>query len=57
MDFKQAFYSGVIGGLTTSLVTVVGRSAGMTELNVELLLGSMLTQDLSPLSAKRRGLQ
>lgn len=50
MDFKQAFYNGVIGGLATSLVMVVGRSAGMTELNVELLLGSMLTQDLSPLS-------
>ncbi len=50
MDFKQAFYSGTIAGLATSLARGVGRSAGITSLNVELLLGSMLTQDLSPLS-------
>jgi hypothetical protein len=50
MDFRRAFYSGVIGGLITSLVMVVGRSMGVTELNVELILGSMLTHDLSILS-------
>ena len=50
MDFRRAFYSGVIGGLITSLMMFFGRSAGITEFNVELLLGSMLTHSLSPLS-------
>jgi hypothetical protein len=50
MDFRRAFYCGVIGGLITSLGMFVGRSVGITELNVELLLGSMLTGNLSILS-------
>src|ERR1041384_3196929 len=50
MDFRRAFSCGVIGGLVTSLGMVVGRSIGITELNVELLLGSMLTSNLSILS-------
>ena len=50
MDFRRAFYCGVIGGLVTSLGMFVGRSIGITELNVELLLGSMLTGNLSILS-------
>jgi hypothetical protein len=50
MNFNRAFACGVIGGLVTLLGMVVGRSLGFTELNVELLLGSMLTHDLSFLS-------
>lgn len=50
MDFRRAFYSGVIGGVVTSLVMVVGRNMDITKLNVELALGSMLTQNLSNLS-------
>ncbi len=50
MDFRRAFYCGVIGGLVTSLGMFVGRSVGITELNVELLLGSLLTSNLSMLS-------
>jgi len=50
MDFKRAFYSGVAGGLITSVMMVFGRRMGVTELNVELILGSMLTHDLSTLS-------
>jgi hypothetical protein len=50
MDFRRAFYSGVIGGGVTSLVMIVGRSMDVTRLNVELALGSMLTHNLSNLS-------
>lgn len=50
MDFKRAFYSGVMGGLITSVLMVIGRGMGVTQLNVELLLGSMFTHDLSILA-------
>jgi hypothetical protein len=50
MDFRRAFYSGVIGGLVTSVMMILGRSMDVTKLNVELALGSMLTHNLSHLS-------
>ena len=50
MNFNRAFYSGAVGGLVTSLIMVVARSMGETELNVEQILGSMFTRDLSILS-------
>lgn len=50
MNVNRALYGGIIGGLVTLLGLVVGRRLGVRELNVELLLGSMLTRDLSFLS-------
>lgn len=51
MNFHRAFACGIIGGLVTLLALVVGRRMGFTTLNVELLLGSLFTHDLSLLSA------
>lgn len=51
MNFNRAFSCGIIGGLVTLLALVVGRVMGFTTLNVELLLGSLFTHDLSLLSA------
>lgn len=50
MHYKRAFYSGVIGGFVTFVAMIVGRRVGVTELNVELLLGSLVTHDLSLLA-------
>jgi hypothetical protein len=50
MDVRRAFFDGVLGGLVASLVMGLGRSLGITALNVELLLGSLVTHDLSPLA-------
>jgi hypothetical protein len=50
MNFPRAFYCGVVGGFVTLVVMIASRRMGMTALNVELLLGSLLTHDLSVLS-------
>ncbi len=50
MDFGRAFYSGVIGGLITSVAMIIARSLEVTQFNIELALGSMFTQSLSHLS-------
>ena len=50
MDFRRVFSFGVISGLATSLLMVIGRTMKLTELQIELLLGSMVTRDFSTLS-------
>jgi hypothetical protein len=50
MDYRRAFYCGVLSGLITSLCLALGRALGLTDLNGELLLGSLVTHDLSPLA-------
>ncbi len=50
MDFRKAFLAGVIGGLAMTVLMMLGRMMGMTEMNLEIALGSMMTQALNPMS-------
>ena len=50
MDFSRAFVAGVIGGLVISIVLFLARTGGLTELNIEIVLGSLVTQVINRLS-------
>lgn len=47
MNFISAFFAGVISGLVMTILLAFARLIGLTMLNVEMALGSMLTEVLS----------
>lgn len=50
MDKKMAFKAGVSAALWMSVLMVLARAARLTSLNSEMILGSLLTQSVSPSS-------
>lgn len=44
MRVGLAFLAGVIGGAVMILIMIIARAAGMTEMNMAMVLGSMITQ-------------
>ena len=46
MNFGGAFLAGVVGGAVMTAMMATGRLTGMTEMNMEMALGSMVTQAL-----------
>ena len=46
MNYGRAFGAGVLGGLVMTILMALGRMMGMTTMNLEMALGSMLTQNL-----------
>ena len=47
MNFRRAFGAGALGAVVMSFLMAVGRYAGMTELNLEMGLGSMITMTIN----------
>ncbi len=50
MNFGRAFIAGVIGGAVMTVLMFMGRMMGMTAMNLEMAMGSMLMQSVSTIS-------
>ncbi len=50
MNYGRAFLAGVIGGAVMSLLMFMGRMMGMTTMNLEMAIGSMITQTVGSTS-------
>lgn len=50
MNFGRAFIAGVIGGAVMTVLMFMGRMMGMTAMNLEMAMGSMITQTIGSTS-------
>jgi hypothetical protein len=47
MNWGKAFLAGVIGGAVITILMILARLMGMTTMNLEMALGSMMTRNLN----------
>jgi len=50
MNYSKAFKAGVLGTLVMTVLMAIARAAGVTALNIEMILGSMLTRHINAVS-------
>lgn len=43
MNFRSAFWAGVVGGVVMTVTMAMARMLGMTTMNMEMAQGSMMT--------------
>lgn len=48
IDKSRAFWAGVTGGIVMTILMAMGRWMGMTNMNMAMMQGSMITQTLGP---------